>query len=137
MPMTSILILALAVIGSILIVAFAMSRSRVAASMRPGLRSAARFVGGPFSISIAIHLAIIFTLIIAVHESRARDLLIVTMTPGTDRAMERAEEMVLPYEAIFPKFTTHSADDSPQAIDVNKVMRDSTIAGTPAETGID
>lgn len=134
--MTSILIFGLAVIGSILIVAFAMSRSRVAASMRPGLRSAARFVGGPFSISIAIHLAILFTLIIAVHESRARDNLILIMTPGTDRALESAEELVLPYEATFD-FNTHSREDSPQVVDVEKVMRDSSIAGTGSKTGID
>jgi von Willebrand factor type A domain len=132
--MTSIAIFALVALSSILLVAFALSRS---SSMRPQLRNAARFVGGPFSISIAIHLAILFTLIIAVHESRARDLLIVTMTPGTDRTMERAEEMVLPYEPILSDFKTHSPDDAPQAIDVNKVMRNSKIAGTPAVNGID
>jgi len=133
--MTSILIFGLAVIGSILIVAFAMSRGRAGASMRPGLRSAARFVGGPFSISVAIHLAILFTLIIAVHESRARDNLILLMTPGTDRALESAEELALPYEATFD-FKTHSRDDSPQAVDVEKVMKDSSIAGTGSDTGL-
>ena len=131
--MTSILIFGLAVIGSILIVALAMSRSR--ASMRPGLRSAARFVGGPFSISIAIHLAILFTLIIAVHESRARDLLILQMAPGSDRTLHDAEEMELPIVPI-PHFDTHSRDDSPQAVDVEKVMRDSSIAGTGSDTGL-
>src|SRR5882672_3361959 len=134
--MTSILIFGLAVIGSILIVAFAMSRSRVAASMRPGLRSAARFVGGPFSISIAIHLAILFTLIIAVHESRARDLLIIQMAPGSDRAFRDAEEMELPIVPI-PHFATHSREDSPHAVDVEKVMRESSIAGTASKTGMD
>ncbi len=138
--MTSILVFALFVFGSILIVALALSRSRglrVAPSMRPQLRSAARFIGGPFSISIAIHLAILLTLIIAVHESRARDLLIVTMTPGTDRAIEEAEQLVMPDEKI-PDFSTHSADDSPRAIDVDKVLRNSsTIAGTPSDTGMD
>lgn len=134
--MTSILICGLAVLGSILIVAFAMSRNRAAASMRPQLRSAARFVGGPFSISIAIHLAILFTLIIAVHESRARDSLIIEMMPGTDRTLGEFEEMVLPIEPTFD-FNTHSRDDSPQAVDVEKVMRDSSIAGTASRTGID
>jgi hypothetical protein len=134
--MTSIVIFGAAVIGSVLIVAFAMSRSRAAASMRPRLRSAARFVGGPFSISIAIHLAILFTLIIAVHESRARELLIIQMTPGTDRAFRDAEEMELPFVPI-PHFDTHSRDDSPQAVDVEKVMRDPSIAGTGSITGLD
>jgi hypothetical protein len=134
--MTSILIFGLAVLGSISIVAFVLNRSRAGESMRPQLRSAARFVGGPFSISIAIHLAILFTLIIAVHESRAREHLIMVMTPGTDRALEGAEELVLPYEATFD-FKTHSKDDSPQAVDVEKVLRDSSIAGTGSKTGMD
>jgi hypothetical protein len=134
--MTSIVIFSLAVFGSILIVAFAMSRSRAGASMRPRLRSAARFVGGPFSISIAIHLAILFTLIIAVHETRARELLIIQMAPGSDRTFRDAEEMELPFVPI-PHFDTHSRDDSPQAVDVEKVMRDSSIAGTASVNGID
>jgi hypothetical protein len=134
--MTSILIFGLAVLGSILIVALALSRGRTGASMRPQLRSAARFVGGPFSISIAIHIAILFTLIIAAHESRAREQLIMVMTPGTDRTLEGVEELVLPYEATFD-FKTHSRDDSPQAVDVEKVMRDSSIAGTGSKTGMD
>jgi von Willebrand factor type A domain len=133
---TSILIFALIALSSILILAFAIRRS--AASIRPQLRSAARFVGGPFSISIAIHLAFIFTLIIYVHESRARDLLIVTMQPGTDRAIDDADQLAMPDDIVTPDFNTHSTDDSPQAIDVNKVMRNSSeIAGTPAETGMD
>jgi hypothetical protein len=133
--MTSIVIFGLAVIGSILIVALAMSWSRAGTSMRPQLRSAARFVGGPFSISIAIHIAILFALIIAVHESRARELLIITMSPGTDHAIEGPEELIFP-EPTFD-FSTHSRDDSAQAVDVEKVMRDSTIAGTASKTGID
>ena len=132
---TSILIFGLAAFSSILIVAFALSRR--GASMRPQLRSAARFVGGPFSISIAFHLAIILALIIAVHDTRARDLLIVTMTPGTDRAIEQAEQFELPYDGI-PDFNTHSTEDTPPAIDVDRVMKNSsTIAGTPSDTGMD
>jgi hypothetical protein len=134
--MTSILIFGLAVLGSILIVAFALRRGRAGASMRPGLRSAARFIGGPFSISIAIHLAVLFTLIIAVHESRARDHLILLLTPGTDSAFRDAEEMELPFVPL-PHFDTHSRNDSPQAVDVEKVMKDSSIAGTGSETGLD
>src|SRR5207245_136028 len=83
-----------------------------------------------------IHLAILFTLILAVHESRARDLLIIQMAPGTEHALREAEEMALPIEPTFD-FNTHSRDDSAQAIDVEKVMRDSSIAGTASKTGID
>ena len=91
--MIPILVVCLAVSGSIVIVAFAWTRIRglpIAPSMPPGLRNAARFAGGPFSISIAIHLAILLTLIVAVHESRARDLLIVTWEPGSLRSLEEA-----------------------------------------------
>ena len=138
--MIAILIACLAVSGSIVIVAFAWSRIRgvpVAASMPPGLRSAARFAGGPFSISLAIHLAIILALIIAVHESRARDLIIVTMEPGSIHPFDETERFEIPDEAI-PDFTTKSTEDSPPVVDVNKVFKgSSTIAGTPSDTGID
>ncbi len=138
--MIAILIACLAVSGSIVIVAFAWSRIRgvsVAASMPPGLRSAARLAGGPFSISLAIHLAIILALIIAVHESRARDLIIVTMEPGTIHPFDETERFEIPDEPI-PDFTTKSTDDSPPVVDVDKVFKgSSTIGGTPSDTGID
>jgi len=137
--MIAMLITCLVVSGSIVIVAFAWNRIRglpVAASMPPGLRSAARFAGGPFSISIAIHLAIILALIIAVHESRARDLIIVTMEPGSLHPFDEAERFEIPDEAI-PDFTTKSPDDSPPVVDVDKVFKgSSTIAGTSSDTGI-
>lgn len=133
--LTSILIFAMLALGSILLVALALSHSP--ASMRPQLRSAARFLGGPFSISIAIHLAIFLTLLIAVHETRARDLLIVTMAPGNDRAIEEGEELVMPDETIIPDFSTHSVDDSPTPIDVDKVLRNSSaIAGASSDNGM-
>ena len=138
--MISILIACLAVSGSILIVAFAWKRIcglPVTASMPPRLRSAARFVGGPFSISIAIHLAIILALIIAVHESRARDLIIVTMEPGSLHPFEGVEPLEMPDVGI-PDVSTKSADDSPPVVDVNKVLgNSSTIAGTSSDTGLE
>ncbi len=97
--MIAILIVCLAVSCSILIVAFAWTRIRgipIAESMPVGLRNAARFAGGPFSFSIAIHLAIIFALIIAVHESRARELLILTMDPGSIHPPETVEPLEFP-----------------------------------------
>ena len=84
--MIAILTVCLVVSSSILIVAFAWNRIRgvpISTIMPPGFRSAARFAGGPFSFSIAIHLAIILALVIAVHETRARELLIITMNPGS------------------------------------------------------
>jgi hypothetical protein len=138
--MIAILIACLAVSGSILIVAFVWTRIRdipVAASLSPGLRSAARFAGGPFWISIAIHLAILLALIIAVHEGRARELLIVTMEPGAIHPFEGAEPLEIP-DIPMPEFNTKSPDDSPQPVDVNKVLgaNSNAIAGTPSDTGI-
>src|ERR1700691_4886570 len=122
--MIAILIVCLAVSCSILIVAFAWTRIRgipIAASMPPGLRNAARFAGGPFSISIAIHLAIILALIVAVHDSPARDLIILRIDAGSMHSFDEADRFEVPDEAI-PDFSTPSPDDSPPVVDVNKVL---------------
>ena len=138
--MITFLITALAVSCSIVIVAFAWTRIRgipIAASMRPGLRNAARFAGGPFSISIAIHLAILFTLILAVHESRARDHIIVTWDPGSIHPLETLEPIEFPSDGL-PDVTPKSPDDSLPRIDTQKVMHDfsSEVAGTTSDSGI-
>src|ERR1039458_8370733 len=138
--MIAMLITCLVVSGSIVIVAFAWNRIRglpVAASMPPGLRSAVCFAGGPFSISIAIHLVVILGLIIAVHESRARDLIIVTMEPGSLHPFEGVEPLEMP-DVGFPDVSTKSPDDSPPVVDVDKVFKGSSaIAGTSSDRGID
>jgi Mg-chelatase subunit ChlD len=139
--MIAILVACLAGSCSILIVAFAWTRIRgvpISASMPPGLRSAVRLAGGPFSISIAIHLAIILALVVAVHETRARELLIIQWEPGAIHPLEDAEPREIP-DIPMPEFNTSSPDDSPQPVDVNKVLgaNSSAIAGTPSDTGID
>jgi hypothetical protein len=137
--MIAILIACLAASGSILIVAFAWTRIRgipVAASLPPGLRNAARFAGGPFSISIAIHLAILLALIIAVHESPARELLILKLEPGSLHPLEGPEPLEIP-DVPMPELNTKSPDDSPQPVDVNKVLKESSaISATPADIGL-
>jgi hypothetical protein len=138
--MIAILVACLALSCSILIVAFAWTRIRgvpISASMPPGLRSAVRLAGGPFSISIAIHLAIILALIVAVHETRARELIILQWEPGAIHPLEEAEPQEIP-DIPMPEFKTSSPDDSPQPVDVNKVLRanSSEIAATPSENGI-
>ena len=138
--MIAILIVCLAVSSSILIVAFAWNRIRgvpISASMPPGFRSAARFAGGPFSFSIAIHLAIILALVIAVHESRARELLIITMNPGSIHPPEAVEPLEIP-DVPMPPFNTKSPDDSPPVVDVNKVLgaNSSALAGTTSDSGL-
>jgi von Willebrand factor type A domain len=138
--MIAIMVVCLAVSSSILIVAFAWNRIRgvpISAMMPPGLRGAARFAGGPFSFSIAIHLAIILALVIAVHETGARDLLIVTMNPGSIHSPEALEPLEIP-DVPMPEFNTKSTDDSPPVVDVNKVLgaNSKELAGTMSESGL-
>ena len=139
--MIAILTVCFVVSSSILIVAFAWHRIRgvpISTTMPPGFRSAARFAGGPFSFSIAIHLAIILALVIAVHETGARDLLIITMNPGSIHPSEALEPLEIP-DVPMPPPNTKWPDDSPPVVDVNKVMgaNSSDLAATPSDTGLD
>ena len=113
--MIAILIVCLGVSGSIVILAFAWTRVRgapIGASMPAPIRNAARFAGGPFSISIAIHLAIIFALILAVHESRAREFVMITWEPGANHPSEAIEPLEFP-DPPMPEFKTALPDDMP------------------------
>ena len=136
--MIAILVVCLIVSGSVVVVAFAWSRIRgvpIAESMPPGFRSAIRFAGGPFSISIAIHLGIILALIVAVHESRARTLIVGIWEPGAIRSVEPFEIPEVP----MPKFEPNTSDDFPKPVDVNKVLgaNSNEISATPSEFGLD
>ena len=139
--MIAILIACLAVSSSILILAFAWSRIRgfpTAASMPTGLRNVAHFAGGPFAISIAIHLAIILALVIAVHESRAREHIYVSMLAGSLRPLEETEPLEIP-DVPMPELNTSSPEDSPPVVDTKKVLDANLkeIAATPSENGLD
>jgi hypothetical protein len=139
--MVAILIACLAVSGSILILAFAWSRIRgvpTAASMPAGLRNVAHFAGGPFAISIAIHLAVILALVVAVHESRAREHIYVSMLAGSLRPLEETEPLELP-DVPMPELNTSSPDDSPPVVDTKKVLdaNSKELAATPSVTGLD
>ena len=139
--MFSILVVCLAISSSILIVAFAWNRIRgvpISSLMPPGFRSAARFVGGPFSFSIAIHLAIILALVIAVHETRAREMLILKLDAGSIHPPESIEP--LEFEDVTPPdFNTKFSDDSPPVVDTKQVLsaNSKAIAGTSSPDGIE
>ena len=138
--MIAILIVCLGVSGSIVVLAFVWTRVRgapVGASMPAPIRNAARFAGGPFSISIAIHLAIIFALILAVHESRAREFVMITWEPGANHPLETVEPMEFP-DPPMPEFKTALPEDMPERVDTNKVLgaNSDKIAATPSDTGI-
>jgi VWA domain-containing protein len=138
--MIAILIVCLGVSGSIVILAFVWIRVRggpVGASMPAAIRNAARFAGGPFSISIAIHLAIIFALILAVHESSARGFIMVTWEPGANHPLEAVEPLEFP-DPPMPEFKTALPDDLPKPVDVPKVLGENSdkIAETTALNGM-
>ncbi len=139
--MIAILIVCLGVSGSIVVLAFAWTRVRgvpVGASLPAPIRNAARLAGGPFSISIAIHLAILLALIVAVHESRAREFVMITWEPGANHPLEAIEPVEFP-DPPMPEFKTALPDDLPKPVDTNKVLgaNSDKIAATPSDTGID
>lgn len=136
--MIAILVVCLIVSASTLILALAWGWIRgvpIAASMPPGFRSAARFAGGPFSISIAIHLAVIAALIFAVHESRARDHIIALWEPGSVHSLEQLEPIEFP-EVKMP--SVKPIDELPKPVDVNKVIgaNSDEISSASSDNGI-
>lgn len=138
--MIAIMIVCLAVSSSIVIVAFAWNRVRgvpISAFMPPGFRSAARFAGGPFSFSIAIHLAIILALVIAVHETRAREMLILKIDAGSIHPSETIEPMEFP-DPPMPEFKAKLPEDMPQRVDVDKVIgaNSNEISATRSDNGL-
>ncbi len=46
------------------------------------VRGALRFIGGPFPLSISLHVFLLLFLIITMHESRARELTLLTLEAG-------------------------------------------------------
>jgi von Willebrand factor type A domain len=138
--MIAILGVCLAVSSSIVIVAFVWNRIRgvpISALMPPAFRSAAHFAGGPFSFSIAIHLAIILALVIALHESRARELLILKIDAGSIQPPETIQPMDFP-DPPMPEFKTKLPEDTPQRVDVDKVLgaNSNEISATPSDNGL-
>jgi len=73
----------LALCLSIIVVAIAIRRLRRREAAAAGVVArAVRFVGGPFPLSVAIHVGALLFLIITVHESRGRDLILVNLEAG-------------------------------------------------------
>ncbi|HYK65047.1 MAG TPA: VWA domain-containing protein [Patescibacteria group bacterium] len=137
--MIAILVVCLIVSASTLILALAWGWIRgvpIAESMPPGFRNAARLAGGPFSISIAIHLAIIFALIFAVHESRARELILLIWNPGSVHSQEQLEPIEFPEVPMPP--VKPAFDDLPKPVDINKVIgaNSNEISSASSDNGI-
>jgi hypothetical protein len=74
------------IVVSIIVVAIALRRGVIRDRPQAGLvRRAFHFAGGPFLLSIAIHLAVLLFLIVTVHETRGCNLMMVDFRPAAAR----------------------------------------------------
>ena len=81
--MGTYILIAVALTISVTVVAIALRRGRGRAQHEAGpIRRALYFIGGPFPLSIALHVAGLLFLIVSVHETRGRDLIMVNMEAG-------------------------------------------------------
>lgn len=82
---------------------------------------AVRFARGPFPLSIAIHVGALLFLIITVHESRGRDLILVNLEAGGGGGggdeMQKLEMPDVPMPDVAPQRT-----DLPQAADAEQAV---------------
>jgi hypothetical protein len=82
---------------------------------------AVRFAGGPFPLSIAIHVGALLFLIITVHESRGRDLILVNLEAGGGGGggdeMQKLEMPDVPMPDVAPQRA-----DLPQAADAEQAV---------------
>jgi len=95
--------------------------------------SALRFIGGPFPLSISLHAFLLLFLIVTMHESRARDLAILTMEAGggggSGDEMRGLDLDTQPMPEIEP--TTLS--EPPTTSGVNVGALDTYMRGGPAD----
>lgn len=107
---------------SIIVVAIAIRRLRRPEDAAAGVVArAVRFVGGPFPLSVAIHVGALLFLIITVHESRGRDLILVNLEAGGDGGggdeMQKLDMPEVPMPDIAPQQTgLPQTDDTAQAV---------------------
>ena len=117
--MATFLILLSAIIVSTIAVAFVLSRHAREDSTRGKIRGALRFVSGPFPLSIAFHVTILLLLIITVHESRGRELIMVNLEAGGGGGGSEMQNLDLP-EVPMPEMAPQM-DESPHAVDTSKM----------------
>ncbi len=116
-----VLLLTVAALGSIVIVAMAINHGRVGRADQAGLlRRAIGFAGGPFPLSIALHVAVLLFLIITVHESRGRDLLLVNLEAGGGGGSgDEMQNLDMP-ELPMPEQPEQM--DQPEAVDTSQAV---------------
>jgi hypothetical protein len=112
----------LALCLSIVVVAVAIRRTRRREAAGAGVVvRAVRFVGGPFPLSVAIHIGALLFLIITVHESRGRDLILVNLEAGGGGGggdeMQKLDMPEVPMPDVAPQHTElPQTDDTAQAV---------------------
>ncbi|HVA80436.1 MAG TPA: vWA domain-containing protein [Candidatus Binataceae bacterium] len=117
---------------AIVLVAIGLSVIAVAMAIRrswrrgtPGASAAARvirFAGGPFPLSIAIHVGALMFLIITVHESRGRELMLVNLEAGGGGGNSNDMQNLDMPEVPMPD-TEPQRMDTPQAVDTSAAVR--------------
>ncbi|HKM98865.1 MAG TPA: vWA domain-containing protein [Candidatus Binataceae bacterium] len=107
---------------SIVVVAFGLRPGRGRADGEPGaIRRALRFAGGPFPLSIGLHVAGLLFLIVTVHEARGRDLIMVNLEPGGGGGGgSEMNDLDMP-EVPMPD-TAPQQMDTPQAVDTSPAL---------------
>lgn len=112
----------LALCLSIIVVAIAIRRLRRREAAAAGVVArAVRFVGGPFPLSVAIHVGALLFLIITVHESRGRDLILVNLEAGGGGGggdeMQKLDMPEVPMPDVAPQQTElPQTDETAQAV---------------------
>ncbi|HUY39726.1 MAG TPA: vWA domain-containing protein [Candidatus Binataceae bacterium] len=112
----------LALCLSIIVVAIAIRRTRRREAAGAGVVArVVRFVGGPFPLSVAIHVGALLFLIITVHESRGRDLILVNLEAGGGGGggdeMQKLDLPEVPMPDLAPRQTEMpQTDDTAQAV---------------------
>jgi von Willebrand factor type A domain len=107
---------------SIVLIALALGRGWKGGQGKAGmLRRTARFAGGPFSLSITLHAVLLLFLIITVHESRARNLIMVNLVAGGGGGNgDELRDLDLPEipmpDVSPPSLTEPTASDTVQAV---------------------
>jgi hypothetical protein len=111
--MEALALVAALVIVSIIIVAAALRRGGMRDSTESGIMQRAfHFAGGPFPLSIAIHLAALLFLIVTVHETRGRNLIMVNFEAGGGGGsqLENLEVPDVPMPDVAPQFEAPTAN---------------------------
>jgi len=121
--MTTFLAVAVVLGASTVAVAFALQVRRATPRSGPGaIRNALKFALGPFPLSVTIHLLIALFLIITVHESRGRELIMVNLEAGGGGGggNDEMQDFDMP-EVPMPE-TAPQQIDQPTAVDTSQTL---------------